>query len=170
MSEAMLDAFRHSAWANQRLIEYCRSLGQEQLGYQVPGTYGSALRTLKHLCGAEAFYRFLFVGDFPDWDWGEDDHLPTPDQLQSWSSFLAASWEDLLSRPIDKDLVLEHRQEDGRTRRATAGVVPRPSIAPRQRPPRAGKPEHHRARPGTSSNLRLGIRDRHWSTLTETLR
>jgi len=123
MNEPIRDAFRHSAWANQRLIEYCRSLDNEQLGYLAPGTYGSALHTLKHLCGAEAFYRFLFVGDFPDWDWGENDQLPTLDQFESWCSFLAAFWEDLLSRPIEVDSVLEHRQEDGGTRRTTTGIV-----------------------------------------------
>jgi uncharacterized damage-inducible protein DinB len=43
MSEAILDAFRHNAWATRVLIEFCRGLDEKQLTSGARGVYGSVI-------------------------------------------------------------------------------------------------------------------------------
>src|SRR5256885_13996090 len=44
---------RHGIWANERLLERCRALTDEQLDLTVPGTYGTIRKTLAHIVSAE---------------------------------------------------------------------------------------------------------------------
>lgn len=46
MSEFLLEAFRHHAWATRQLLVSCRGLSEEQLRAPGSGTYGSILETL----------------------------------------------------------------------------------------------------------------------------
>ncbi|MGH2379928.1 MAG: DinB family protein [Candidatus Limnocylindria bacterium] len=49
----LVEIFRHHAWANERLVEACASLGSTELDLTVPGTYGSVRDTIVHLLAAE---------------------------------------------------------------------------------------------------------------------
>jgi uncharacterized damage-inducible protein DinB len=49
----LADAFRHHAWANDRILEACANLTPEQLSTPCPGTYGPILATLRHLIGSD---------------------------------------------------------------------------------------------------------------------
>ena len=48
--------FEHNAWANERLIELCAGLSDEQLDATAIGTFGSIRETLLHTVGTEQRY------------------------------------------------------------------------------------------------------------------
>lgn len=73
--------FDHNRWANERLLEACRDLTQEQLATSVPGTYGELGATLAHIASGEAFYTLLLTGWRPSTAWQQDDPFPGVDQL-----------------------------------------------------------------------------------------
>ena len=122
MNDGLIDAFRHNAWATRTLLSFCRDLKQEQLNARAAGVYGTLLETLRHILGGEAYYRFLFMGGFPDWDWREDE-LPTVGQMVGWAADMAAFWEDLLASPLDAEVMLIRKHENGSLREARIGVV-----------------------------------------------
>lgn len=62
MNEALLDPFRHDAWATRELIRICQGLPPEQLEATAPGAYGSVHRTLHHIISAGDYFRNLLAG------------------------------------------------------------------------------------------------------------
>lgn len=61
----LVDLFHHNTWANMKLLDACESLGDEQLGANVPGCYGSIRDTLIHIVGAEVSYVKRVTGRLP---------------------------------------------------------------------------------------------------------
>lgn len=122
MSEAILDAFRHNAWATRVLIEFCRGLDEEQLTTGAPGVYGSVIDTLKHLVTSEGNYTSLFTGTLPDWD-TTDYEKASLGQVAAWATDSGSIWEAVLSRSIDGDALLKRRQADGSDEEVRAGVM-----------------------------------------------
>jgi uncharacterized damage-inducible protein DinB len=57
--------FRHNAWANLKLLEFCEGLSDEQLDATAIGTYGSIRDTLLHIVGAEVSYVHRVNGKLP---------------------------------------------------------------------------------------------------------
>ncbi len=57
--------FEQNTWANDKLIEACSGLTEEQLDLEAPGTYGSVRSTLIHLVGAQARYIARLGGEPP---------------------------------------------------------------------------------------------------------
>src|SRR5512138_101279 len=57
--------FRHNAWANLKLLDFCSGLSDEQLEATAAGTYGSIRRTLVHLVRAEVDYVNRVTGRWP---------------------------------------------------------------------------------------------------------
>lgn len=55
-ADTLTTLFSHDLWANLRLLEQCTELTSEQLDATIPGTYGSILRTLRHIILAEQSY------------------------------------------------------------------------------------------------------------------
>jgi uncharacterized damage-inducible protein DinB len=126
MNAPLLDAFRHSAWANRELLAFCHGLSDTQLDARVDGSYGSILETLKHILGAEAYYSFVFNGQLPEWD---DWDNPSLDAMGRWAVEMASFWETLLAQPLDPDEFLVREHEDGqRVKRAPVSSWPRPYI------------------------------------------
>lgn len=62
MSALLAEFFRHNAWANQRLLDVCAGLTEQQLDATAPGTFGSIRDTLVHLIGAEKRYLAALTG------------------------------------------------------------------------------------------------------------
>ncbi len=122
MSEAILDAFRHNAWATRVLIEFCRALDEEHLGASAPGVYGSIIETLKHLITGESYYSSLFMGPVPAWDSGGDDPA-TLGQLEAWAADMESIWEAVLAEPMDGDALLRSPQPDGSSREVRSGLM-----------------------------------------------
>lgn len=74
MTPPMLRQMRHDVWATEQLIALCRSLAPAQLELSVPGTYGSARRTLAHVVGADERYLARLLGV-----WDEEPLRETPE-------------------------------------------------------------------------------------------
>jgi len=108
MSSELLEAFRHSAWANRQLLSCCAGLVPEHTNSSLPGGYGSVLSTLKHIAGAENYYRSLFTGVLTEWDWRDGEDQPV-EEISPWFDDLAAFWEDLLAGAFDPERLLETR-------------------------------------------------------------
>lgn len=56
MNVILADLFRHHLWANERMLEACLPLTDEQVATEVVGTFGRLDDTLLHLAGAEGGY------------------------------------------------------------------------------------------------------------------
>ena len=107
MNEALLEAFRHSAWATKTLIAACRDLSDEDLARSAPG-YGSILATLNHFVVSDAGYAAIFTGVRPDWAWDGNESQDF-DQVVARVEETERLWEQLLAVPLDAErlLVLE---------------------------------------------------------------
>ena len=117
MGSELIEAFRHSAWANRELLAFCRGLTEEQLSASLPTGAGTPLAMLKHLIGAESYYLSLLRGEPLAWDWSEERE-ETPDELLVFADDLAKAWETVLGGAFDGQRMLD-------TRRSTikAGVL-----------------------------------------------
>ena len=116
MSSELLDAFRHSAWANRQLLESCRTLTPEQANASLPTGAGTPFAIIKHLIGAESYYLSLIRGKFLDWDWDEGREYGV-DELRVFADHLAEEWEGVLFG-FDPDRMLDTRRS-----RLKAGVL-----------------------------------------------
>ena len=59
---ALTMLLQHNLWANQRLIDLCAGLTDEQFDAGAPGTYGTVRDTLAHIVGAECRYAAALAG------------------------------------------------------------------------------------------------------------
>src|SRR5690349_4696774 len=70
--------FRHNAWANLKLLDFCAGLSDAQLDATAIGGFGSIRDTLQHIVGAEVNYVERVNGRLPaavpssDQFWGFD--------------------------------------------------------------------------------------------------
>jgi uncharacterized damage-inducible protein DinB len=55
-TDALTTLFHHNLWANQRLLERCAQLTDEQLKATMVGVYGSIRDTLQHMVRSEQSY------------------------------------------------------------------------------------------------------------------
>jgi hypothetical protein len=119
MNGALIEAFRHNAWATRYLLARCRDLSEEQLATSATGAYGDILATFNHYIAADAAYlRRLSGGEGPAWiDGDETDDF---DVLSQWSDETAARWEQYLSQSIDAEKV--YQVDDG-LYEVRAGVI-----------------------------------------------
>ena len=62
MNDTLHDLFRHNAWANRIVLEYCRGLSDDQLAATDSSFYGNILATMRHVLGGEAFYAGVLLG------------------------------------------------------------------------------------------------------------
>lgn len=99
MSDVLLDAFRHSAWAMKTLIVACESLSDEELRRPV-AVCGSILETLNHLVLSHAGYIASLGGGRATWardDGGTDDLRELVARVEESSS----RWERLIADRLD---------------------------------------------------------------------
>jgi uncharacterized damage-inducible protein DinB len=122
VSEPILDAFRHNAWATRVLIAFCRDLDEAALTASAPGVYGGVAETLKHLLTGESYYSSLFTGNLPAWD-VQDEKPPTLSQLDAWNAEMESIWEKVLSAGVDGDTLLSRTRSDGTLTSVRAGVM-----------------------------------------------
>lgn len=121
MNEGLREPLRHSGWATQRLLAFCRDLSDQQLAATAPGAYGSLLATLQHTVVAEGVFRAVLTGAFPDWNWRPDES-PGLDVLEVRAMDNTRFWEAFLEQPFDPDRICIQPGPQGR-REASAGVV-----------------------------------------------
>ncbi len=111
---ALLEAFRHNAWANKQLLDFCRDLSVELLTAPGIGTYGGILETFNHIVLADARYLRRLAGSGPPWDdsgAGSDPGDVDPEsiaieELHSRVEESEKLWEELLAEPIDAERVI----------------------------------------------------------------
>ncbi|HEU4900221.1 MAG TPA: DinB family protein [Actinomycetota bacterium] len=100
MTEILLEAFRHHAWANKQLLAACRGLPPEQL--RLPGTAAGTdrgiLAILNHIVRSDRGY-VSRRGERPDWVENED--TADLDELERRADENAQGWERFLSQPLD---------------------------------------------------------------------
>ncbi len=100
MNDALIDAFRHNAWATRELLQVCAQLSDVQLQASVEGTFGTIIWTLWHTVASEAGYLTRLSGAEPAWD----RHAETPPSVNLLIEFnddLEGRWMTFLSRPFD---------------------------------------------------------------------
>lgn len=111
MNEAVLDPFRHNAWATRELLKVCRPLTDEQLEATAAGTYGSIRATLYHLVESDGWYLGLLSGSMPEWMPDDDEPPPAMDELERWAVDVAAGWERFLAAgPVEPGRVISPRE------------------------------------------------------------
>jgi uncharacterized damage-inducible protein DinB len=101
MTEILLEAFRHHAWATKQLLAACRSLPPEQL--RLPGTAAGTdrgiLAILNHLIQSDRGYGSR-RGERPAWAEHEEDTTDL-EELERRASENAQVWERFLSQPLE---------------------------------------------------------------------
>ena len=99
MSEVLVDAFRHKAWALKTLIAACEGLSVEELKRPGP-VVGSILATLNHLVLADAGYVASLGGGRASWATagGETEDLR---ELAARVEESRGRWEKLMSDGLD---------------------------------------------------------------------
>jgi uncharacterized damage-inducible protein DinB len=103
----LADAFEHHHWANERILDACATLTEEQLTTPVPGTYGPIIDTLRHLVQADSFYLWVYRGSAGSRIPG--DNSLTIAELRAANDEHAAAYRDLLAEDLDPDEdVVEH--------------------------------------------------------------
>src|SRR5687768_5268784 len=86
------DLFRHNTWANLKLLDACRNLGDEHFEANIPGTFGSIRDTLLHIVGAEVSYVQRVNGRLP----GEPPEPGTFPSIDTLKHDVQWSGEELL--------------------------------------------------------------------------
>lgn len=115
----LADAFAHHCWATLRLIEACVPLSAEQLGHEVPGTYGPILETMRHLVASDRSYlRLLSDGVLQDVP--EDDL--EPGSMRAVMEANAPVWQAVIGRDIDPDRIVVRHRDDGSESHAPLGI------------------------------------------------
>jgi uncharacterized damage-inducible protein DinB len=128
VNEALLESFRHDAWANRELLDFCRALSPEQLDASASGSFGSIRETFNHIVLAHARYLRRLAGSAPAWvdtPGGGDPGDTDPESidlavLRARLDELEPLWEQLLAEPVDAERVL--LLDDG-AYQARAGVL-----------------------------------------------
>lgn len=120
MSRSLLaDPFAHHVWATLRLIDTCLSLDPDQLGRDVPGTFGSILATMRHLVGADSSYLFALTGGrAPVIDEDQMDLRELRDAMEH----NGAAWSSLVAEELDPDVVVVRHRDDGSESHAPMGI------------------------------------------------
>ena len=81
------EIFRHNLWANERLLEACRDLTDEQRAASVEGTYGALGYTLVHIVRGESYYVQVLTGWKPPVRWEIPGPWPGIDALLERARF-----------------------------------------------------------------------------------
>jgi uncharacterized damage-inducible protein DinB len=97
----LADAFEHHLWANERILDACAALSEEQLTTPVAGTYGPIIETLRHLVQADSFYLWVASGQaralIPA------QNTLSVGELRTANVDHAAAYRDLLAGDLDPD-------------------------------------------------------------------
>jgi uncharacterized damage-inducible protein DinB len=120
MTRSLLaDAFDHHVWATLLLLDTLADMTQDQLGTNVPGTYGSILETARHLVGSDRWY--LFTMSRGAVDQIEDETMSLP-ELRAAIEATAGPWQSILAAAPDPDEDFVLTRDDGSESHATWGV------------------------------------------------
>lgn len=103
--------FRHHTWANLKLLEFCASLGDDQLRATADGAYGSVRGTLAHLTGAEVDYVHRVTGELLA-SWLDADQFPGFAALEDAARKTGKALEQIAAAAQPGDMVREDLPEE----------------------------------------------------------
>lgn len=104
------DAFAHHVWATLKLLDACKPLTDQQLDTAVPGTFGSILKTMRHLVQSDRGYLFrLSDGANARIDTSEMDIA----EMAKATEATGAGWMNLLANPPESDRLIEGKGDEG---------------------------------------------------------
>ena len=115
----LTDAFEHHLWANERILDACGALTDEQLTTPVPGTYGPIIDTLRHLIQADSFYLWVDSGQTRQKIPGGNSLSIA--ELRAANDEHATAYRQLLARDLDPDKDVVERG-DGSEYSAKQGI------------------------------------------------
>lgn len=88
MDDVLVEMFKQNTWANLRLLDALERLTEEQLGLEIPGTYGRIRDVVTHLLAAEQRYVQRLSGQTRDQVLSEREGFPSAAALREharWS-------------------------------------------------------------------------------------
>jgi len=98
---------RHGVWANEKLVERCRALADEQLELTVPGTYGTIRSTLAHIVASEEGYLVRLSGSLLHEPPVREQDLATLDGIAAHIAHVTRAVERLFAKgSLDPDRVI----------------------------------------------------------------
>ncbi len=106
MTTTLRELFRHNRSSNERLLEACRGLTEQQRSATVEGTYGELGYTLTHLVRAESYYLALLTDWEPPLRWEIPGPFPGIDQLLDQARFTGEQLIEIVDA-IDPDRALQ---------------------------------------------------------------
>jgi uncharacterized damage-inducible protein DinB len=104
MNDALIEVFRHNAWATRYLLEFCQDLTEDQLKASTTGSFGDILTTFNHIVRSEASYLRRLSGIEPGWL--QDGDSSDLDQIAARAEETQRGWEQFLVGPVDTERVL----------------------------------------------------------------
>ena len=110
MTTTLTEIFHHNRWANERLLEACRNLTDEQRATTVEGTYGELGYTLVHIVRAESYYVKLLTGWQPPVRWEIPGPWPGIDVLLERSRFTGDRLAEVADE-LDPEAVLQIEED-----------------------------------------------------------
>ncbi len=121
-TDTLTTIFSHNLWANQRLLEACAGLTDEQMAATLLGTYGSLHDTLQHFVRSEEAYLYRIRTGQPLPRRENQSPMTIHEMLDSvdksgtglieWATkvqaddFVLLNWEDGTQRQVPKAIIL----------------------------------------------------------------
>jgi len=107
MTDFLLRQMRHGVWANERLLERCRALTDEQLELTAAGTYGTIRKTLAHIVASEEGYLVRLSGSLLHEPAVREQDLVTLEKIGAHIPHVASAVERLYAKASpDPDRVI----------------------------------------------------------------
>jgi len=101
-----LEFILYNNWANQKVLQACQNLIEEQMDAKIPGAYGTIRETLSHIIRAEAHYLKLMTGSFPQppFDW---EARPAINEVADYAAQVGNALVEMSQRTRPNDQVVE---------------------------------------------------------------
>ena len=96
----------YNNWANQRVLQACQNLSEDQLEAVIPGAYGTIRDTLGHIIRGEAYYLLLLTGSSPQphFKWEAQPGLA---EMTAYAAQVGMALVDMAQRILPTDQVIE---------------------------------------------------------------
>jgi uncharacterized damage-inducible protein DinB len=104
-----LEFVLYNNWANQKVLQACQNLSQEQLAALIPGAYGTIRDTLEHIIRGEAYYLTLLTGSYPQplFQWEAQPDLA---EMTAYAAQIGEALVDMAQHTLPTDLIVEEAE------------------------------------------------------------
>jgi len=98
LTDFLLRQMQHGVWANEKLLERCRALTDQQLKLTAPGTYGTIRKTLAHIVASEEGYLVRLLGSLLHEPPLREQDLATLDGIATHITHVSSAVERLFAK------------------------------------------------------------------------